>query len=80
MFTHPKFVSKLPRDCVLITENYQINVTSPGQCLYKPYLGVAYRDKTYHSYMNSQEENLTEERQNLHPLIYKTQYFRLRLV
>ena len=55
MFTHPKHVSKLPRDCVLVAENYRINVTSPGQCLYKPYLGVAYRDKTYDGYMNSQE-------------------------
>ena len=29
--------------------------TGPGQCLYRPYLGIAYRDKTYDNYMNSQE-------------------------
>ena len=55
MLTHPAAVSKLPRDCVLVSENYRINFTSPGQCLYKPYLGIAYRDKTYDPYMNSQE-------------------------
>ena len=55
MLTHPAAVSKLPGDCVLVSENYRINFTSPGQCLYKPYLGIAYRDKTYDPYMNSQE-------------------------
>ena len=33
----------------------RVNYTSPGQCLYRPYLGVAYRDKSYDGYMNSQE-------------------------
>ena len=55
MMTHPAAVSKLPKDCVPVSENYRINVSLPGQCLYKPYLGVAYRDKTYDPYMNSQE-------------------------
>ena len=55
MMTHPAAVDKLPSDCVPVDDNFQINFTSPGQCLYKPYLGVAYRDKTYDGYMNSQE-------------------------
>ena len=55
MMTHPASISKLPPDCVLVPENYHINYSSPGQCLYKPYLGIAYRDKTYDPYMNSQE-------------------------
>jgi len=55
MMTHPAAVDKLPSDCVPVGDNFQINFTSPGQCLYKPYLGVAYRDKTYDGYMNSQE-------------------------
>ena len=38
-----------------ISHCFRVNYTSPGQCLYRPYLGVAYRDKSYDGYMNSQE-------------------------
>jgi len=55
MLTHPAAVDKLPSDCVPVEDNFKINFTSPGLCLYKPYLGVAYRDKTYDGYLNSQE-------------------------
>ena len=55
LMTHPASVEKLPSDCQLVTESFTINYTSPGQCLYKPYLGIAHRDKTYDNYMNSQE-------------------------
>ena len=39
MMTHPAAVSSLPPECLLVTNNFNINFTSPGQCLYKPYLG-----------------------------------------
>ena len=55
MMTHPAMVDKLPSECVRVEEDFKVNYTSPGQCLYKPYLGVAYRDKSYDGYMNSQE-------------------------
>ena len=53
--THPANVGNLPEDCHLVTDGYKINFTSPGQCLFKPYLGIAYRDKSYDPYLNSQE-------------------------
>ena len=43
--THPASVSRLPGECVLVEEDFTINYTAAGRCLYKPYLGVAYRDK-----------------------------------
>jgi len=55
MMTHPAMVDKLPKECIKVEEDFKVNYTSPGQCLYKPYLGVAYRDKSYDGYMNSQE-------------------------
>ena len=55
MMTHPAAVSKLPKDCVLVTDDFKISHNSSGQCLYKPYLGISYRDKAYDGYMNSQE-------------------------
>ena len=45
LMTHPASVSRLPGECVLVEENFSINYTAAGRCLYKPYLGVAYRDK-----------------------------------
>ena len=53
--THPANVDNLPEDCHLVTDGYKINFTSPGQCLFRPYLGIAYRDKSYDPYLNSQE-------------------------
>ena len=53
--THPANVANLPSDCHLVTESFSLNYTVPGQCLYRPYLGIAHRDKTYDNYMNSQE-------------------------
>jgi len=55
MLTHPAAVSKLPDECILVEDSFKIDFTSKGKCLYKPYLGIAYRDKTYDPYMNSQE-------------------------
>ena len=55
MMTHPAAVGKLPSDCILVPDDYRIEFNSSGQCLYKPYLGIAHRDKTYDPYMNSQE-------------------------
>ena len=55
MMTHPAMVERLPSECVRVEDNFRVNYTSPGQCLYRPYLGVAYRDKSYDGYMNSQE-------------------------
>ena len=54
MLTHPAAVSKLPDECILVEDSFKIDFTSKGKCLYKPYLGIAYRDKTYDPYMNSQ--------------------------
>ena len=45
LMTHPASVSRLPGECVLVEEDFTINYTAAGRCLYKPYLGVAYRDK-----------------------------------
>ena len=53
--THPANVANLPSDCHLVTDSFSLNYTAPGQCLYRPYLGIAYRDKSYDPYMNSQE-------------------------
>ena len=55
LMTHPATVEKLPQDCQLVTESYRTNYSGPGQCLYKPYLGISHRDKSYDRYMNSQE-------------------------
>ena len=55
MMTHPASVEKLPEECQLVTDSYLVNHGGPGQCLFKPYLGIAYRDKSYDPYMNSQE-------------------------
>ena len=53
--THPANVAALPSDCQLVTERFTVNYTGPGQCLYRPYLGISHRDKSYDPYMNSQE-------------------------
>ena len=53
--THPANVRNLPPECSLVSDSFSLNWTSPGNCLYKPYLGIAYRDKSYDPYMNSQE-------------------------
>ena len=53
--TYPANVASLPTDCQLVTESFTVNYTAAGQCLYKPYLGIAHRDKSYDPYMNSQE-------------------------
>ena len=53
--THPANVENLPSDCELVTDRFTVSVSSPGRCLYRPYLGIAYRDKSYDPYMNSQE-------------------------
>ena len=55
LMTHPASVANLPSECQLVTERFSVNYTAPGQCLYRPYLGIAHRDKTYDNYMNSQE-------------------------
>ena len=55
MMTHPASVAKLPAECSLVEEGFRLNYTAAGRCLYKPYLGVAHRDKSYDPYMNSQE-------------------------
>ena len=55
MMTHPAMVADLPGDCVMVEEQLRVNTSGPGRCLYRPYLGVSYRDKNYDSYMNSQE-------------------------
>ena len=55
MMTHPAMVEKLPEECELVQEDYKIDYKSKGKCLFKPYLGIAYRDKSYDGYMNSQE-------------------------
>ena len=55
MLTHPASVAKLPAECSLVEEGFRLNYTAAGRCLYKPYLGVAHRDKSYDPYMNSQE-------------------------
>ena len=55
MLTHPASVAKLPAECGLVEEGFSLNYTAAGRCLYKPYLGVAHRDKSYDPYMNSQE-------------------------
>ena len=55
MLTHPASVAKLPAECGLVEEGFRLNYTAAGRCLYKPYLGVAHRDKSYDPYMNSQE-------------------------
>ena len=55
LMTHPANVANLPSDCHLVTDSFSLNYTGPGQCLYRPYLGIAHRDKSYDPYMNSQE-------------------------
>ena len=55
LMTHPANVAALPSDCQLVTERFTVNYTGPGQCLYRPYLGISHRDKSYDPYMNSQE-------------------------
>ena len=55
LMTHPANVANLPSDCHLVTDSFTVNYTAPGRCLYRPYLGIAHRDKSYDSYMNSQE-------------------------
>ena len=55
LLTHPAAVAELPAECSLVEEGFSLNYTAAGRCLYKPYLGVAHRDKSYDPYMNSQE-------------------------
>ena len=55
MMTFPAAVDKMPKDCVPVPEDFRIDYTRSGQCLYNPYMGIAHRDKTYDPYMNSQE-------------------------
>ena len=55
LLTHPAAVAELPAECGLVEEGFSLNYTAAGRCLYKPYLGVAHRDKSYDPYMNSQE-------------------------
>ena len=55
LLTHPAAVAELPAECGLVEEGFRLNYSLAGRCLYKPYLGVAHRDKSYDPYMNSQE-------------------------
>ena len=55
LLTHPAAVAELPAECSLVEEGFRLNYSAAGRCLYKPYLGVAHRDKSYDPYMNSQE-------------------------
>merc|ERR1719342_998762 len=55
MMTHPAMVEKLPEECERVQEDYKIDYKSKGKCLFKPYLGISYRDKSYDGYMNGQE-------------------------
>ena len=55
LLTHPAAVAELPAECGLVEEGFSLNYSLAGRCLYKPYLGVAHRDKSYDPYMNSQE-------------------------
>jgi len=55
MMVHPKAVRDLPEECREIQSEFSPSYGQPGECLYKPYIGIAYRDKSYDGYMNSQE-------------------------
>ena len=60
--THPASVSRLPGECVLVEEDFTINYTAAGRCLYKPYLGVAYRDKGHTQIMVLRNQVFTRHR------------------
>ena len=51
--THPANVANLPSDCHLVTDSFSLNYTAPGQCLYRPYLGIAHRDMALYSFFYS---------------------------
>ena len=53
VFAPPVVIVDLPTDCKLV-EGPALPA-GPGLCRYKPYVGIAYRDNTFDSYMNSQE-------------------------
>ena len=53
LLVHPAVIIDLPTDCKLVDGTAL--PTGPGLCRYKPYVGIAYRDNTFDSYMNSQE-------------------------
>ena len=53
LLSHPAAIASLPGDCRRVEDTTL--PTGPGLCRYKPYVGIAYRDNTFDSYMNSQE-------------------------
>ena len=71
IMAHPEAVRNIPEECKEVEANHIPNYGQPGECLYKVYVGksdenylmkcyynipgIAYRDKSFDSYMNSQE-------------------------
>ena len=55
VMTHPDMVSQLPNDCLMVEENFTIPYDKPGECFYKEYIGLSWRDATFDGYFNSME-------------------------
>jgi len=55
LLTHPKSISKLPKECKKIEESFDPESPGPGQCLFKELLPISERDHKYDNYLNSQE-------------------------
>jgi len=55
LMIHPAAIENLPKECEEVTEVFHPMYGQAGQCFYKPYIGISYRDKSYDGYMNSQE-------------------------
>jgi len=55
IMAHPEAARNIPDQCEEIDENFVPSYGEAGQCVYKPYIGISYRDKAYDHYMNSQE-------------------------
>ena len=55
VFTHPLAVAQLPGECRLLTENFDHEAASLGQCLYRELVPLSERNTKYYSHLNSLE-------------------------
>jgi len=55
VMVHPESVKNIPDTCREVEDGFIPSYGKPGECLYKVYVGITYRDNSFDSYMNSQE-------------------------
>ena len=55
VMTYPEMVHQLPRDFIEIKEYFTIPYDTPGQCFFKEYIGISWRDNNFDTYFNSME-------------------------